>query len=232
MLLDLWLGDTSALDVLPAIERQPVYVPVVFMSAQADVTSSVLAMKHGAIDFLTKPVEPGPLLDAVIRAVARARAWREAAATRSEAAESLASLTRRELEVFDQVVLGKPNKRIAGELGTSEKTVKVHRGRVMHKLEAHSVVDLVRLADRARRELSRRFSLQAQAGCDQSTSSSRLLDIGTRRRSAPRPRRRRSGGASAGRRGRSPRRHGSRGCWRGTTRPARAPSDSPPPRAG
>ena len=150
VLLDLWLGDTSALDVLPAIERQPVYVPVVFMSAQADVTSSVLAMKHGAIDFLTKPVEPGPLLDAVIRAVARARAWREAAATRSEAADRLASLTRRELEVFDQVVLGKPNKRIAVELGTSEKTVKVHRGRVMHKLEAHSVVDLVRLADRAR----------------------------------------------------------------------------------
>jgi FixJ family two-component response regulator len=95
-------------------------------------------------------VEPGPLLDAVIRAVARARAWREAAATRSEAADRLASLTRRELEVFDQVVLGKPNKRIAVELGTSEKTVKVHRGRVMHKLEAHSVVDLVRLADRAR----------------------------------------------------------------------------------
>jgi len=150
VLLDLWLGDTSALDVLPAIERQPVYVPVVFMSAQADVTSSVLAMKHGAIDFLTKPVEPGPLLDAVIRAVARARAWREAAATRSEAADRLGSLTRRELEVFDQVVLGKPNKRIAVELGTSEKTVKVHRGRVMHKLEAHSVVDLVRLADRAR----------------------------------------------------------------------------------
>ena len=150
VLLDLLLGDTSALDVLPAIERQPVYVPVVFMSAQADVTSSVLAMKHGAIDFLTKPVEPGPLLDAVIRAVARARAWREAAATRSEAADRLASLTRRELEVFDQVVLGKPNKRIAVELGTSEKTVKVHRGRVMHKLEAHSVVDLVRLADRAR----------------------------------------------------------------------------------
>jgi len=150
VLLDLWLGDTSALDVLPAIERQPVYVPVVFMSAQADVTSSVLAMKHGAIDFLTKPVDPGPLLDAVIRAVARARAWREAAATRSEAADRLASLTRRELEVFDQVVLGKPNKRIAVELGTSEKTVKVHRGRVMHKLEAHSVVDLVRLADRAR----------------------------------------------------------------------------------
>ena len=150
VLLDLWLGSTSGLDLLPVIDRQPAYVPVVFLSAQADVNCSVLAMKHGAIDFLTKPVEAGPLLDAVIRAVARARTWREAAATRAEAADRLASLTRRELEVFDQVVLGKPNKRIAVELGTSEKTVKVHRGRVMHKLAAHSVVDLVRLADRAR----------------------------------------------------------------------------------
>jgi FixJ family two-component response regulator len=150
VLLDLWLGTTCALDLLPAIERQPTYVPVVFLSAQADVPTSVLAMKHGAIDFLVKPVEPGPLLDAVIRAVARGRCWREAAASRTEATDRLAALTRRELEVFDQVVLGKPNKRIAVELGTSEKTVKVHRGRVMHKLAARSVVDLVRLADRAR----------------------------------------------------------------------------------
>ena len=150
VLLDLWLGTSSALDLLPAIEHQPIYVPVVFLSAQADVSTSVLAMKHGAIDFLVKPVEPGPLLDAVIRAVARARGWREAAANRTEATDRLASLTRRELQVFDQVVLGKPNKRIAVELGTSEKTVKVHRGRVMHKLAAHSVVDLVRLDDRAR----------------------------------------------------------------------------------
>jgi FixJ family two-component response regulator len=150
VLLDLWLGAHCALDLLPAIDRLPTHVPVVFMSAQADVPSSVLAMKHGAIDFLVKPVEPGHVLDAVIRAVARGRGWREAAANRTEATDRLASLTRRELQVFDQVVLGKPNKRIAVELGTSEKTVKVHRGRVMHKLAARSVVDLVRLADRAR----------------------------------------------------------------------------------
>ena len=150
VLLDLWLGTTCALDLLPAIDRLPTFVPVVFLSAQADVPSSVLAMKHGAIDFLVKPVEPGQVLDAAIRAVARARGWREAAANRTEATDRLAALTRRELEVFDQVVLGKPNKRIAVELGTSEKTVKVHRGRVMHKLAARSVVDLVRLADRAR----------------------------------------------------------------------------------
>jgi FixJ family two-component response regulator len=150
ILLDLWLGDTCALELLPRLERLRVYVPVVFLSAAADVASSVLAMKHGAIDFLLKPVEPGPLLEALIRAVARARAWREAAETRTEAADRLASLTRRELEVFGQVVQGRPNKRIAVELGTSEKTVKVHRGRVMHKLAASSIVDLIRLADRAR----------------------------------------------------------------------------------
>lgn len=150
LLLDLWLGETCALDLLPDLERQPNYVPVVFLSAHADVESSVLAMKHGAVDFLVKPVDVGPLLEAVIRAVARGRGWREAAAIRAEAAGRLASLTRRELEVFGQVVQGKPNKRIAVELGTSEKTVKVHRGRVMHKLAASSIVDLVRLADRAR----------------------------------------------------------------------------------
>ena len=150
VLLDLWLGDTCALDLLPSIERQPTYVPVVFLSAAADVASSVMAMKHGAVDFLLKPVDQGPLLEAVIRAVARARDWREAAEIRAQAADRLASLTRRELEVFGQVVQGKPNKRIAVELGTSEKTVKVHRGRVMHKLAASSIVDLIRLADRAR----------------------------------------------------------------------------------
>ena len=152
ILLDLWLGTTCSLDLLPFIERQPTYVPVVFLSARADVPTSVLAMKHGAIDFLLKPVDQGPLLDAVIRAVARARTWREAAATRAEASNRLALLTRRELQVFGQVVLGKANKHIAAEMGTSEKTIKVHRGRVMHKLGAHSIVDLVRLADRARGE--------------------------------------------------------------------------------
>ena len=83
LLLDLWLGSTCALDLLPAIERQPTYVPVVFLSAQADVASSIVAMKHGAVDVLLKPVEPGPLLAAIIRAVARARAWREAAEIRA-----------------------------------------------------------------------------------------------------------------------------------------------------
>jgi len=121
---------------------------VVFLSADADVRSSVQAMKAGAIDFLEKPVEAGPLLDAVIRAVARGQAWREARTVREEATSRLATLTPREREVFALVALGKPNKQIASELGTTEKTIKVHRGRVMSKLGADSVVDLVRLAQK------------------------------------------------------------------------------------
>ena len=143
LLLDLWLEDATGLDLLPAIR-----VPVVFLSADADVRASVQAMKAGAIDFLEKPVEDGPLLDAVIRAVARGRSWREARAVREEASSLLATLTPREREVFSLVALGKPNKRIAAELGTTEKTIKVHRGRVMAKLGAASVVDLVRLAQK------------------------------------------------------------------------------------
>ncbi|HEY3586968.1 MAG TPA: LuxR C-terminal-related transcriptional regulator, partial [Myxococcaceae bacterium] len=110
---------------------------------------SVQAMKAGAIDFLEKPVDDGALLDAVIRAVARGRSWREARAMREEASNLLATLTPREREVFSLVALGKPNKRIAAELGTTEKTIKVHRGRVMAKLGADSVVDLVRLSQKA-----------------------------------------------------------------------------------
>ena len=143
LLLDLWLEDATGLDVLHAVR-----VPVVFLSADADVRASVQAMKAGAIDFLEKPVEDGALLDAVIRAVARGRSWREARAVREEASNLVATLTPREREVFSLVALGKPNKRIAAELGTTEKTIKVHRGRVMAKLGADSVVDLVRLAQR------------------------------------------------------------------------------------
>ena len=123
-------------------------IPIIFITGHGDIAMSVQAMKAGAIDFLEKPVEAGPLLDAVIRAVARGRAWREARTMREEATSRLATLTPREREVFSLVALGKPNKQIASELGTTEKTIKVHRGRVMSKLGADSVVDLVRLAQK------------------------------------------------------------------------------------
>ena len=90
-----------------------------------------------------------PLLEAIIRGVARGRAWQEARAVREAASRRLATLTRREREVFVLVAQGKPNKRIATDLGTTEKTIKVHRGRVMQKLGAYSVVDLVHIAQQA-----------------------------------------------------------------------------------
>ena len=146
LVMDLFLGDATGLELLPRFREVADHVPVVFLSAGADVWSSVQAMKSGAIDFLEKPVDDGALLDAVIRAVAHGRSWREARATREAATRRLSMLTPREREVFALVALGNPNKRIAAELGTTEKTVKVHRGRVMQKLSAESVVDLVRLA--------------------------------------------------------------------------------------
>jgi FixJ family two-component response regulator len=148
LVLDLWLDGTRAVDLLPVIVESGGQVPVVFLSGTADVRSCVQAMKNGAIDFLQKPVDAGPLLGAVIRAIALGRAWREARQNVESATRQLAALTPREREVFSLVALGKPNKCIAAELGTTAKTVKVHRGRVMHKLGASSVVDLVRLADR------------------------------------------------------------------------------------
>jgi len=149
LLLDLWLGDATGIELLPVVQERFGPLPVVFMSASADVGSCVQAMKEGAVDFLEKPIQEGALLEAIIRAVARGQAWREARARRETASQRLASLTPREREVFALVALGKPNKRIAAELGTTEKTIKVHRGRVMQKLAAGSVVDLVRLAQQA-----------------------------------------------------------------------------------
>lgn len=149
LLLDLWLDDVTALELVPLIHERAGQVPLVFMSGSADVSSCVQAMKCGAIDFLEKPIDDGALLGAVIRAVARGRSWREARSVTEAAARQLSSLTPREREVFALVALGNPNKRIAAALGTTEKTIKVHRGRVMQKLGAGSVVDLVRLADRA-----------------------------------------------------------------------------------
>jgi FixJ family two-component response regulator len=146
LLMDLWLGDVTGLQLMAHFHERAGQVPVVFLSAEADVSSSVQAMKAGAIDFLEKPVDDGALLEAVIRSVARGRAWREARSIREAASRRLATLTPREREVFALVALGNPNKRIAAELGTTEKTIKVHRGRVMQKVGADSVVDLVRLA--------------------------------------------------------------------------------------
>ncbi|MGA8494456.1 MAG: response regulator [Xanthobacteraceae bacterium] len=123
--------------------------PVIFLTGKGDIQKSVRAMKAGAVDFLTKPVRDKDLLDAI------ARAEQEDARTRQTSAEvaaieaKIATLTPREREVLTHVIAGRLNKQIAGDLGTVEKTIKVHRGRMMEKLGVHTVVDLVRLAEKA-----------------------------------------------------------------------------------
>jgi RNA polymerase sigma factor (sigma-70 family) len=123
--------------------------PVIFLSGRSDVSSSVRAMKAGAVDFLVKPVGREDLSNAVDRALQRDREIRSAWSERQALGQRLDKLTPRERQVFELVVTGRMNKQVAGELGTAEKTVKVHRARVMEKLQARSVVDLVRIADRA-----------------------------------------------------------------------------------
>ncbi len=149
LVLDLALPDLTGLDVLHLLHSRGEPIPVVFVSGMADVGGSVQAMKQGAIDFLEKPVDPDAFLDAVMRALAREAEWRRTRDRMDQAARLIDRLTSRERQVLHQLTQGKSNRQIASDLGTSEKTIKVHRGRVMHKLGTRSVVDLVHLAARA-----------------------------------------------------------------------------------
>jgi FixJ family two-component response regulator len=145
LLLDLKMPGLSGLDVQSAMSRQGIAMPIVFLSAQSDVPSTARAMREGAIDFLEKPIDEPQLLAALERARLKAIAQREQQDRERDAEERLARLTKREREVCDLVATGMLNKQIAYELGMSEKTVKVHRGRVTRKLDVDSVPALVRL---------------------------------------------------------------------------------------
>jgi FixJ family two-component response regulator len=125
-------------------------LPIIFLTGEGDIPKSVRAMKHGASDFLTKPVDDEDLLAAVRAAVAKHRTRRQVEAQLSEIRARLATLTPREREVLDYVIAGKLNKQIAGDLGTVEQTVKVHRAHVMQKMRVRSVAELVRLVERCR----------------------------------------------------------------------------------
>jgi FixJ family two-component response regulator len=127
-------------------------MPVVFLSGQGSIPATVKAMRAGALDFLEKPVEPEILLSAVDRAREFDESRRRLLDDREDFDERLGRLTRRERQVLDRVVAGRLNKQIAGELGIVEKTIKVHRGRMMQKMGVRTVADLVRLVQFFRTE--------------------------------------------------------------------------------
>jgi FixJ family two-component response regulator len=150
LLLDMHLPGPSGLDLQEDLQRRGVGLPVVFLTGRADVASSVRAMKAGASDFLTKPVESATLLEALQRALARDGLQRDRRDEASRLQARFARLTPREREVFDRVVEGRLNKQIADDLGIAERTVKLQRAQVMDKLGAGSAAELGRLAERLR----------------------------------------------------------------------------------
>jgi FixJ family two-component response regulator len=149
LVLDLAMPGLSGLDLQHVLAARGDVRPIIFLTGHAEVPESVQAMKHGAADFLTKPVDDLVLIEAVRSALDKDRLEWARRAELAEIRKRLLTLTRRESEVFSQVISGRLNKQIAAELGTVEKTVKVHRARVMEKLQVGSLAELVRLAVRA-----------------------------------------------------------------------------------
>jgi RNA polymerase sigma factor (sigma-70 family) len=147
VVVDLKMPGLTGLQLQEEMRRRGLELPIVFISGHADVTSSVLAMKGGALDFLEKPFSGDQLLGAVAEALEQDRRNREARAERERLEARLARLTPRERQVFALVVTGLGNKQVGWELGATEKTIKVHRARVMEKMEAGSLAELVRMSD-------------------------------------------------------------------------------------
>jgi FixJ family two-component response regulator len=146
--LDVSMPGLDGLQLQQALTAEGFYRPVIFITGKGDVPTSVRAMKAGAVDFLTKPVSDTELLAAIERAENQDAKSREIHAEFSMIQARIMTLTPREREVLTHVVAGRLNKQIAGDLGTVEKTIKVHRSRVMEKLGVRNVLDLVRLAEK------------------------------------------------------------------------------------
>jgi len=151
LVLDVRLPQMSGLDFQRQLAEAGMQIPIIFVTAHGDVPMSVRALKSGAVEFLTKPFRDQDLLDAIQQALQRDRAERDRQAEIHDLQERYGALTAREREVMTLVVTGMLNKQIASEIGASEATVKIHRGNLMHKMQAGSVVDLVRMADKLKR---------------------------------------------------------------------------------
>lgn len=146
LLLDVRMPGPSGLDLQQALAQRADAPPVVFLTGYGDIPMSVTAMRRGAVDFLTKPIEREALLVAVRAALERDAQRREGNRKRQEVRQCFSMLTARERAVFEQVVAGRLNKQIATSLSTCERTIKAHRAHVMEKMHVHSVAELVHLA--------------------------------------------------------------------------------------